>query len=123
MNISVIIWGFLAGIAAGMGLGGGTVLLIYLSLFAGVSQLTAQGINLIVFIPTALVAVIIYSIKKKICWKKVLIMAPLGIVGSLVGSYVLQFIPNEFLSKILGGVLIIMGLKRLFARRSCKEQK
>ena len=39
-----------------MGLGGGTVLLIYLSLSAQVPQLTAQGINLLVFIPTAAVA-------------------------------------------------------------------
>lgn len=123
MNIAIIIWGFLAGIAAGMGLGGGTVLLIYLSLFAGVTQLTAQGINLIVFVPTAAVAVIIYAVRHKIAWKKVLIMAPLGVLGSLLGGYLLRFIPSEFLSKILGGVLIFMGLSRLFARKPCKRDK
>ena len=123
MNIATIIWGFLAGIAAGMGLGGGTVLLIYLSLFAGVAQLTAQGINLIVFVPTAAVAVIIYAVRHKIAWKKVLIMAPLGIVGSLLGGYLLKFIPSELLSKILGCVLIFMGLSRLFSRKTCKDEK
>ncbi len=123
MNIATIIWGFLAGIAAGMGLGGGTVLLIYLSLFAGVAQLTSQGINLIVFVPTAAVAVIIYGFRRKIAWKKVLIMAPLGIVGSLLGGYLLRFIPSEFLSKILGGVLVFMGVSRLFSKSSCKDNK
>lgn len=121
MNIINLIAGFLSGIAAGMGLGGGTVLLIYLTLMTSTEQLTAQGINLIVFIPTALTAVIIYAIREKIAWKRVLIMAPLGIVGSLLGSYLLRFIPTEFLSKILGGVLIIMGVNRLFSRSSCKD--
>lgn len=106
-----------------MGLGGGTVLLIYLSLSATLPQLTAQGINLLVFVPTAAVAVIIYAARGNIAWKKVLYMAPLGVLGSLIGGYLLRFIPTEFLSKILGGVLIFMGLSRLFARSSCKEEK
>ena len=81
MTVASIIAGFLAGIAAGMGLGGGTVLLIYLTLFTSAEQLTAQGINLLVFVPTALTAVIIYAVKRKIRWRLVLYMAPLGIVG------------------------------------------
>ncbi len=123
MSISTIIAGFLAGIAAGMGLGGGTVLLIYLTLFTSVPQLTAQGINLFVFVPTALLAVIIYAIRRKIRWRLVLFMAPLGILGSLLGSLLLPHIPTDVLSKILGGVLIFMGASRLFARRTCKKDK
>jgi uncharacterized membrane protein YfcA len=106
-----------------MGLGGGTVLLIYLSLAASLPQLTAQGINLLVFVPTAAVAVTLYSFKKKIAWKRVLYMAPLGIAGSLAGSFLLRFIPSELLSKILGVILIIMGVNRLFSRKACKEEK
>ena len=109
--------------AAGMGLGGGTVLLIYLSLSAQVPQLTAQGINLLVFIPTAAVAIIIYTFKKQIDWKRVLYMAPLGVLGSLISSRLLQYIPTELLTKFLGGVLIIMGLTRLFAKASCNTDK
>ncbi len=121
MNASYIIIGLIAGIAAAMGLGGGTVLLIYLSLFSSVSQLTAQGINLIVFVPTAAVAVIIYSIKRQIRWRLLLFMIPLGIIGSLIGSYILPFIPAHILRKILGGVLLFMGITRLFGRGTCKE--
>ncbi|MBR3594609.1 MAG: sulfite exporter TauE/SafE family protein [Clostridia bacterium] len=121
MNISSILIGLLAGSTAAMGLGGGTVLLIYLSLFTSLPQLTAQGINLIVFVPTAAVAVIIYSIKKQIRWRLWLFMAPLGIIGSIAGSYILPLIPIFWLRKILGGVLVIMGLSRLFSRSTCKE--
>ncbi len=121
MNIINLIAGFLSGIAAGMGLGGGSVLLIYLTLMTSTQQLTAQGINLLVFIPTALTAVVIYAIKKKVAWKKVLIMATFGIVGSLIGTFLLRFLPAEFLSKLLGGVLITMGVNRLFSRKPCKD--
>ena len=123
MTIASLIAGFLSGIAAGMGLGGGTVLLIYLTLFTNVEQLTAQGINLFVFVPTALVAVTIYAIRRKIRWRLVLYMAPLGILGSIIGSLILPYIPTEILSKILGGVLIFMGLTRLFSKTPCKENK
>lgn len=115
--------GVLSGIAAGMGLGGGTVLLIYLTLAASVPQLTAQGINLLVFVPTAAVAVVLYTKKKKIAWKKVLIMAPLGVLGSLAGNELIKIIPNHFLGKILGVILIIMGINRLFARKTCEGNK
>lgn len=123
MTVASIIAGFLAGIAAGMGLGGGTVLLIYLTLFTSAEQLTAQGINLLVFVPTALTAVIIYAVKRKIRWRLVLYMAPLGIVGSLLGAFILPYIPASVLSKILGGVLIFMGLSRLFSKTPCKKNE
>ena len=123
MSVMTIIIGFLAGLAAGMGLGGGTVLLIYLALFTSVPQLTAQGTNLFVFVPTAVVAVTIYAIRKKIRWRMVLYMAPLGIVGSIVGSLVLPHIPVWWLSKILGGVLIVMAVNRLFPGCTCKKRK
>ncbi|MBQ8550253.1 MAG: sulfite exporter TauE/SafE family protein [Clostridia bacterium] len=121
MNIENILAGLLAGTAAAMGLGGGTVLLIYLSLFTAIPQLTAQGINLLTFVPTAAVAVAVYAYRKQIKWKLWLFMAPLGVLGSILGSLILPYIPVFLLRKILGGILIFMGLSRLFARDTCKE--
>ena len=50
MNISALLAGLFSGILGSMGLGGGAVLVIYLSLFTNTKQLSAQGINLIFFI-------------------------------------------------------------------------
>ena len=61
MNIAALLAGLFSGILGSMGLGGGAVLVIYLSLFTETKQLTAQGINLLFFIPIAAVSVIIYS--------------------------------------------------------------
>ena len=52
--------GILSGILASMGLGGGGILIIYLTIFAGIEQATAQGINLVFFIPISIVAILIY---------------------------------------------------------------
>ena len=50
MNISALLAGLFSGILGSMGLGGGGILIIYLSLFTATEQLKAQGINLIFFI-------------------------------------------------------------------------
>ena len=75
MNISALIAGLLAGVIGAMGLGGGAVLIMYLSLLADIPQLKAQGINLIFFLPIALVAVSVYAFKKQIKWRTVLPLA------------------------------------------------
>ena len=56
-----IITGFLSGIISGMGIGGGAILIPALTIFAGVSQKTAQGINLTYFINTSILIFIILS--------------------------------------------------------------
>ena len=69
MNFTALLAGLLSGIIGGMGMGGGAVLIIYLSLFTDTKQLTAQGINLLFFIPIGILALIIYTVKKQIKWK------------------------------------------------------
>ena len=53
---------FLTGIFASMGLGGGMVLIVYLTVFAGFSQIAAQGINLVFFIPIAIISLVLIII-------------------------------------------------------------
>lgn len=115
-----IIAGLAAGLIGGMGLGGGTVLLIYLNLFTQNSQLTSQGINLIFFIPVGLTAVIIYAVKKQIKPKMLLLALPFGIAGSLLGSYITSFFNENILRTAFAVFLIFLGLKELFAKRAKK---
>jgi uncharacterized membrane protein YfcA len=53
-----------------MGLGGGMVLIVYLTVFAGFSQLAAQGINLVFFIPIAIISLVLHTKNKLVEWKK-----------------------------------------------------
>lgn len=115
--------GILSGILGAMGMGGGGVLIICLTLFMNVAQQTAQGINLIFFIPTAIIAVLIYTKKHLIKWKIAIPFAILGIVGTIAGSMISQNLDGSVLSKLFGGLLLIMGIRELFAKNSGKDNK
>ena len=60
----VILSAIVSGIAGGMGIGGGSLLIPALVFFSEISQHVAQSTNLIFFIPTAISALIIH-IKNK----------------------------------------------------------
>ena len=117
MNISALLAGLFSGILCGMGLGGGGILIIYLSLFTDTKQLTAQGINLLFFIPIGLLALIIYVFKKQIKWKAVFKFSLWGLLGSLTGLYLTDFLGGKITGKIFGGLLIILGIIEIFKKK------
>ncbi len=114
-TIISIIAGFLSGLIGAMGFGGGGVLIIYLSVFLSLPQLKAQGINLIFFIPCAVVAVIIYAVKKQIDFKAIYPVILGGILGAVSASFILKGIETAWLSKIFAVFLIIMGIKQFIS--------
>ena len=123
MNIISIIAGFLSGVIGGMGLGGGAVLLIYLRVFEKIETGKAQGINLLFFLPIAIVAVAIYIYKKQIVFSVVLPMALGGILGAILGNSLFNFAGADITGKIFAVFLIIMGIKEFFCFISLLKQK
>lgn len=116
-----MIVGFLSGVIASMGLGGGFVLLIWLTLFQDLPQRTAQGINLLFFLPIALISVIMHLCSGLIDKKLVLSLIPGGIVGAVFGTFGSQIIGNELLRKLYAVFLLAFGLRELF--RKSPEKK
>lgn len=70
-----IIIGVISGLVSGMGMGGGTILILCLSLFLGKEQHIAQGANLIFFVPTSAVSIFINIKQKLIKWKTGLVVS------------------------------------------------
>ncbi|MBO5725511.1 MAG: sulfite exporter TauE/SafE family protein [Clostridia bacterium] len=116
MNITALLAGLFSGVIASMGMGGGAVLLIYLTVFTSTAQLAAQGINLIFFIPIGILSLIIYTLKKQIEWRRCLPLALFGVVGAFLGIYLSGVISGEWLSKMFGVFLCILGLKEIFTK-------
>ncbi len=114
--LAVAAAGLISGFVGAMGLGGGGMLIIYLTVFAGVEQLRAQGINLLFFIPIAAISVAVYIFKKKIKFKYVLPTAGGGIVGTLAGVVAAGALPGKLLSVIFGGCLLALGVYTIFSR-------
>ncbi len=118
-----LVAGLLSGIIGAMGLGGGAVLLIYLSLIKGTDQLKAQGINLIFFIPVAVLSVIIYAFKKQIKWKTVLLLAAFGLAGAFLGVWLSEIIGAKVIGKIFGSLLTAAGVWQIISAFKAQKKK
>jgi uncharacterized membrane protein YfcA len=122
-----ILWqmiaGILAGIFSGMGFGGGAVLLLYLTIFAGVGQYQAQGMNLLFFIPAGLFAIIFHIRKKLVIWSFAIPAAIAGIFGSALGFYLATIIGGNMLKKVFGVTILIAGIWELIAPNWEKKMK
>lgn len=105
---------FLTGIFASMGLGGGMVLIVYLTVFAGFSQLVAQGINLVFFIPIAIISLVLHTKNNLVEWKKAVPAVLWGTAAVIISAWLANKIEQSLLSKAFGIFLILMGLKELF---------
>lgn len=110
--------GFFTGVMASMGLGGGFVLVVWLTMFADVEQRIAQGINVLFFLPIAFVSLIMHlknGLVNKLLVKK---LAAGGLLGAVIGTLVSQAIANELLRKLFALFLLAFGLRELFAKKS-----
>lgn len=105
---------FLTGIFASMGLGGGMVLIVYLTVFAGFSQLAAQRINLVFFIPIAIISLVLHTKNKLVEWKKAVPAVLWGTAAVIISAWLANRIEQSLLSKAFSIFLILMGLKELF---------
>ncbi len=115
--------GFLTGVIASMGLGGGFILMIWLTMFADVSQRDAQGINVLFFLPIALISVIIHLRSGLIDKWLVLRCAIGGVLGTVAGAAASDIIPNELLRTLYALFLLGFGLKELFGGKAKPDRK
>ncbi len=104
---------FLTGIFASMGVGGGMILIVYLTVFAGFSQVSAQGINLVYFIPIALLALIIHTRNKLVEWKRIIPSLITGLIFSAAGAFAANAVSSDLLGKIYGAFILLIGIKEL----------
>lgn len=110
--------GATTGVLSGFGIGGGTLLLIYMTAFAGVDQHLAQGVNLLYFLPTA-GASLPAHLKNGFVDKKAARPAILaGLAGTAAGAWAATALDVELLHRFFGGYLLYIGVRELFRRPS-----
>lgn len=101
--------GLLGGVLAGMGMGGGTLLIPALTLLLGVSQKGAQGINMLSFLPAAALALYIHKKGGRLEKGGNKVMILWGVAGAVLGALVAHFVNEPFLKKAFGGFIMVMA--------------
>lgn len=112
---------FLASLAAGflsaLGLGGGGVLVLYLTLVLGMEQAKAGGVNLLFFLPAAALAVFLHLRQGRVDWRTALRCLPFGAAAALLGAWLMSFLDAAWLSKGFAVLILVMGVRELFGKR------
>ena len=112
---------FVFSVLSGMGVGGGGLFVIWLSLVLGKEQLEAQGINLIFFLFCSAAALAVNIGKRKFNIRKIIALSVPGSVFAVIGSILASYVETAILRKIFGALLVISGAvslyKTVFARK------
>ena len=115
--------GFLTGVLASMGLGGGFILVVWLTVFEDVVQKAAQGINLLFFLPIAFVS-LIFHLKNRLVNKELVKKTAFGgLLGAVIGTYGAQLTDNGLLRKMFALFLLAFGLRELFSRKKSDDTR
>ncbi len=121
--MTVLTWiaAFLTGFLASLGVGGGMILIIWFTAVCGMGQLEAQGINLIFFIPIALLSVIMHRKNGLIDIKALLPAIAAGAVSAAAGVFAAHYIGSAGMKRIFAVFILIMGIQELM--KSGKSDK
>jgi len=111
----------ICGALSAMGIGGGTLLIIYMSFAASFDQTTAQGYNLLYFLAVALASLLFHIKNKLIDFKPALIIILAGLPASALGAFLALKIRPDLLRKLFGGLLFYIGLTMLFSKKAKEE--
>ncbi|MBQ2805789.1 MAG: sulfite exporter TauE/SafE family protein [Clostridia bacterium] len=113
LDISV---SFLIALLSGLGVGSGGLLVIYLTLFAAVPQLQAQGINLVFFLFSAGSSMLVHLWQRQLSLPLCILLILSGIPGALIGSQLAVLLPAAALKRLFGAFLVTAGLITLTKR-------
>ncbi len=112
-----VIMGVVLGWLAGIGVGGGSLLILWLTLMLQIPQPTARSMNLLFFLAAA-GAVSIFRWRKGTLHLKPLLLAILcGCITAALFAWFSTQIDVENFRKLFGILLLITGIRELFYRQ------
>ena len=115
-----LIVGTVLGFLSGLGIGGGSLLILWLTMVLGMEQSTARLINLLFFIPSALIACLFWQKQGRLKIRPVIPAMIAGCAAAAFFSWFSYRLDVELLKKLFGLVLIAAGLRELFYKAKKK---
>ena len=115
--------GLVCGVLSGLGIGGGTLLMVWMTAVMGIAQKSAQGINLLYFLPTAACA-LLFHIKNRLIRPHIVLPAILaGCVCAAGTAALATAMDTGVLRRLFGGFLVIVGLTELFSSQRDRKER
>ena len=108
-----LIVGTSLGFLTGLGVGGGSLLMVWLTAVLGMDASTARSINLLFYLPGAAAAIFFRKRQGNIQWRNTLPPTLAGCIAAAVCSSFSTAVDNSWLQKVFGIILIIAGLREL----------
>ena len=107
--------GLVCGVLSGRGIGGGTLLMVWLTAIEGMAQTEAQGINLLYFLPTAAVSLYFHWKNKLLKFSVILPAVLTGILTAVPAALLARSMEVGMGKKLFGGFLLLVGIRELFS--------
>ena len=111
-----VVVGTVLGILSGLGTGGGSLLILWLRLVVGMEQSHARAINLLFFIPSAVIACLFRWKQGRLDIKKILPAIIAGSIVSAIFTVLSQNMDTGLLKKLFGILLLFTGARELLYR-------
>ena len=106
--------GAILGFLSGLGVGGGSLLILWLTAVLGTEQRAAQGINLLFFLPAAVIACLFHGKNRRLDWAAALPAMAAGATSAALCAWMAVRVDTGLLRKLFGGLLVATGLWELF---------
>ena len=108
-----LVVGSALGFLAGLGVGGGSLLILWLTLAVQMDYPQARFINLLFFLPAAVISSLFRWKQGSLDLKKVLPGIGAGCVAAAICTWLGSRIETDLLKKFFGGLLLLTGVREL----------
>lgn len=105
--------GTVLGFLSGLGVGGGSLLILWLTLVLGWAQNTARCLNLLFFLPAALVSCFFRWKQRTVDIRKILPAVIAGCMAVVLTNFLGRNLDSQIIQKLFGGLLLLTGLREL----------
>ena len=112
----ILLVSILLGFLSGIGVGGGSLLILWLTLVLKTDPQTARTLNLLFFLPSAFIACLFQWRHGKLPMRKALPSILAGCIAAALFALISKTLDIAILKKLFGGLLLITGLRELFYR-------
>ena len=109
------------GLLSGLGVGGGSLMILWLTLVQKMDFTAAKFLNLLFFLPPAAISVLAHLLRRKLSLKKIIPAALAGMLSASVLIYLSSSWDVEILRKLFGGLLLFSAWKELRYQNNQQE--